>query len=120
MADSILPVDTAVYCAIFYKCMTTYQLYMSAYLTISYQYELLLSRQYCTKFRGADAAHAVEHSGATVWILLYGGSILHGGCICNLGYVLFQPVAHNNIIQYIGARTGQDFACFETILKLDL
>ena len=34
-------------------------------------------------------AQVVEHSAVKVWILLYGGSILHGGCICSLGYFSF-------------------------------
>ena len=45
--------------------------------------------------RGRDVAQAVEHSAVKVWILLHGGSTLHGGCICSLGYFLFQPVVHN-------------------------
>ena len=49
-----------------------------------------------------DVAQAVEHSAVKVWILLHGGSILHGGCICSLGYFLFQPVVHNWSIKGCG------------------
>ena len=45
--------------------------------------------------QGWDVAQAVEHSAVKVWILLYARSILHGGCICSLGYCLFQPVVDN-------------------------
>ena len=41
---------------------------------------------------GWDAAEVVEHSDVKVWILLHGGSILHGGSLCNLGYFPFQRV----------------------------
>ena len=37
----------------------------------------------------------VEHSAVKVWILQHRGLILHSGCICSLGYFLFQPMIHN-------------------------
>ena len=36
------------------------------------------------RWRGRDVAQAVKRSAVKVWILLYGGSIQHGGCICNV------------------------------------
>ena len=42
-----------------------------------------------------DAAQAVDHSAVNGWILLPDRSILHGRCICTLGYFSFQPVLHN-------------------------
>ena len=36
-----------------------------------------------------DVAQAVKHSAVKVWILRHGGLILHGGCICSLGYFPF-------------------------------
>ena len=44
----------------------------------------------------------VEHSSVKVWILLHGGSILHAGCICSLGYFPFQSVVHNWSIKGCG------------------
>ena len=37
-------------------------------------------------------AQVVEHPPVNVWIVRL---ILHGRCICSLGYFPFQPVAHN-------------------------
>ena len=49
-----------------------------------------------------DVAQVVKHSALKIWILLHGGSILHGGCICSLGYFPFQPVIHNWSIKGCG------------------
>ena len=51
---------------------------------------------------GRDITQAVEHSAVKDWILLYGRSILHGGCIFSLGYFPFQPVVHNWSIKGCG------------------
>ena len=45
--------------------------------------------------KGRDIVKAVEHSSVKVWILLYDGSILHGGSICSSAYFPFQPMIHN-------------------------
>ena len=37
---------------------------------------------YCTKTIQRDVAQAVEHTAVKLWILLYGGSILHDESIC--------------------------------------
>ena len=60
---------------------------------------VLICEECCSKDTGWDVAQAVEHSVVMVWILLYGGSILHGGCICSLGYFPLQPVVHNWFIK---------------------
>ena len=39
-----------------------------------------------------DLAQAVQHPSVNAWVIW---SILHNGCICSLGYFLFQPVVHN-------------------------
>ena len=44
--------------------------------------------------QGRNVAQMVVHSAVKVWILLHGGSIMPGGCVCNLGYFLLQPVIH--------------------------
>ena len=49
--------------------------------------------------RELDVARAGEHS---VCILLHGGSIMHGGSICSLSYILFQSVVHNWSIKRCG------------------
>ena len=49
-----------------------------------------------------DVAQVVEHSAVKVWIIIHGGSILHGRCICSLGYFPFQPVIHNYSIKACG------------------
>ena len=49
-----------------------------------------------------DVAQVVEHSAVKVWILLHGGSILHGGCIYSLSYFPFQPVVPNWFIKGCG------------------
>ena len=36
------------------------------------------------------------------WILLHGRLILHGGCICSLGYFPFQPMVHDWFIEGCG------------------
>ena len=51
---------------------------------------------------GRDVAQAVEHSSVKVSILLPGRLILHGGCICSLGYFPFQPMVHNWSIKGCG------------------
>ena len=50
---------------------------------------------------GWDLVQVVEHSDVTVWILLHGGSILHGRSI-SLGYFPFQQVVHNWSIKGCG------------------
>ena len=52
--------------------------------------------------RGSGLAQAVENSAVKVWNLLHGGSVLHSGCICCLGYFLFQPVVHHWSIKGYG------------------
>ena len=44
----------------------------------------------------------IEQFPLKVWILLHGRSILHGRCICSLGYFSFQPVVHNWSIKCYG------------------
>ena len=51
---------------------------------------------------GRDVAQAVERLPVKVWILLYGGSILHGRCVCSLGYFQFQHVVDNWSIKGCG------------------
>ena len=48
-----------------------------------------------TCLSGRDVAQAVEHSAIKVWILVQGGLILHGVCICSLGYFPLKPLVHN-------------------------
>ena len=64
------------------------------YLNFSYRLQWHCHSNYVTlgSILGRDVAQVVDHSAVKVWILLHGGSILHGGTICRLGYFPFQPV----------------------------
>ena len=67
-------------------------------LTVVHIYTLFLCKNICSSvwlLKGCDVAQVVEHSAVEVWILLHGESILHGRCICSLGYFPFQPVVHD-------------------------
>ena len=63
---------------------------------------------------GRDIAQAVQHSAVKVWILLHGGLILHGGCICSLGYFPFQSVVHNWAFKGCGMRCP---VCGKVLIK---
>ena len=43
-------------------------------------------------FSPISVTQAVEHSAVKIWILLYGGSILHGGClfVCFTVWAIFR------------------------------
>ena len=55
----------------------------------------IIGHPYLFLNEGWDVAQAVKHTAVKVWVLLHGGSTMHGGNICSLGYFLFQPVVHN-------------------------
>ena len=48
--------------------------------------------------KGRNVAQAIEHLAVKFCILLYGGLVLHGGCIRSLGYFPFQPVVHKAVV----------------------
>ena len=68
-------------------------------LLARWQWEYVQSLSYIL---GRDIARVVERPVVKDWILLHGGSSLHGGFICSLGYFPFQPVVHNWSIKGCG------------------
>ena len=53
-------------------------------------------------YRVGPVVQVVEYCAVKIAILLHGGAILHGRCICHLRYFPFQPVVHNWSIKSCG------------------
>ena len=52
--------------------------------------------------KGRNIAQVVEHTTVKVWILIHGGSTVHGRSIYSLDYFPFQPVVHNRSMKGCG------------------